>query len=56
LSIILTLIGVGLNLPLFEDPISWRSAVMFIVSWLVVTVTIRFAARQLPKMFFPEEP
>jgi hypothetical protein len=55
ISIVLALIGFGLILPLLEDPISWRSLVVLMVSWLILTVTIRFAARQVPKMFFPEE-
>jgi hypothetical protein len=52
----LTLLGAGLLLRLFKDPISWGSAVVVLVTWPIVTVTIRFAARQVPKMFFPEEP
>jgi hypothetical protein len=55
ISLVFTLIGVGLVLPAFIDPISWGTLITFLLSWLGIYAAVRIAAGILPKMTFPGE-
>jgi hypothetical protein len=55
ISLVLTLIGVGLVRPAFRDPISWGTLITLLLSWLVIFAAVRIAAGILPKMTLPRE-
>lgn len=55
ISLVFTLIGVGLVLPAFTDPIGWGTLITLLLSWLGIYAAVRIAAGILPKMTFPGE-
>lgn len=55
ISLVITLIGTGLVLPAFRDPIGWGTLITLLLSWLVIFAAVRIAAGILPKLIFPGE-
>jgi amino acid permease len=55
IALVGTVIGTGMILPLARDGFGLWLLWIMPITWLVIYVTVRIAAKFLPDMFFPAE-
>lgn len=55
IALVGTVIGTGMILPLARDGFGLWLLWVMPITWLVIYVTVRSAAKFLPDMFFPAE-